>query len=374
MNELNNGNSDAENDFIAAPTMSDYVTRIAYLLDRYEKFTIEGFMTWMGNKPWASTVCTSATVSDMAFTIDKCIKVLLLILDLYDKKSLNTSIKQIEIVINFLEQILRCNWIAQYCHKGPGMVLDLESGPEIKLEEVVDRARWAYKVCDELRYDLIFSSPIVTCKDIFLENVLNQFKNAQEELQNIKEDLTEKQKIVKNKCKELQDGFIELGSNSLAHYFNRQAKEHDCWAKCWLGWYILSMIGLAVYLGWVFHSAFYSSLYNLTNNFQLIAIITAKVLALTAISSVVFFVSRNYKANKHQYIISRYRENLLKTVEYLMMVDNGQKEYKLALLSAAFNAVCSEKASGYVTTEDVEQSHGYFDPISMVQTLQKLSK
>jgi hypothetical protein len=98
---------------------------------------------------------------------------------------------------------------------------------------------------------------------------------------------------------------------------------------------------------------------------QIVSLTFAKLAGFAIASVLLVFVSSNFKAHKHHEALYKFRAMVLKTVELISIAKNLSSELQSTLILEAFRAVCSEKASGYITKEDVEPATKMFSDAFM---------
>lgn len=179
--------------------------------------------------------------------------------------------------------------------------------------------------------------------------------------------------------KSLQNVLVDLGRKSMASHFMGQAREHMIFSYLWLVASGFAFVILSAYVIFLFALSFLDtfSLFGIFSytgadtTSELVAFTSAKVLAFGVLSGLLVFCGKNFNAHKHQLALCNFRAMLLNTVELIAASRADREDLKLGLMLEAFRAVCNEKASGYVTKEDVETHPHISDILGMLKGVGK---
>ncbi len=147
----------------------------------------------------------------------------------------------------------------------------------------------------------------------------------------------------------------EAGVSQHAMHFKEAANEYSKNGKRWLTATVISAVlavGYTVFLFWLYME--YGNPDVKTGHSIQLAIL--KLLPLSILYSGLLWCAKNYRSQRHNYVISKHRHDALSTFEAFVKAA-GDEQTKNAVLIQATQAVFSPQASGFVS-QDLEGVQG----------------
>lgn len=160
--------------------------------------------------------------------------------------------------------------------------------------------------------------------------------------------------------------------------FGREAQEHEKKARNWLGWLIVSAIGLAAIVIMLLCVPLYdlALLKELTSGTTDSAMYISRFAALaikggilTAYAQLPLFLRKNYYAERHLEQANIHRRNVLKSLHAVYSVVSDEKE-RDKLLTIGATVAFSEPESGFITRKEGAGSDS-FNIESIIKSLSK---
>ena len=165
--------------------------------------------------------------------------------------------------------------------------------------------------------------------------------------------LGERQKEI-DRLSEIAKGLAE--STSIAHHaekFDEEADNNNKIARWWLGFTI--GLGVTAVIFAILNLTKFKDLYIATDLAQSIQFIFAKLVIFSILYYGIVFCSRNYKANRHNFIVNKHRFNALKTFEAFVAPTSGDPQTKNAVLLRTTETIFSPAVTGYLSKEPDNQ-------------------
>ncbi len=137
-----------------------------------------------------------------------------------------------------------------------------------------------------------------------------------------------------------------------ASYFKEQAIEHKKAARVWLfatgvlGLLTIAFGGLILYL--------FSSSKAPMEIQQSIQLSVVKLIIFSVLSTAAIWSSRIYKAHRHNYVISKHRQNALSTFEAFTAAASDEQTKNAVIVQAA-RSIFSCQPSGYITSSETSE-------------------
>lgn len=211
----------------------------------------------------------------------------------------------------------------------------------------------------ETQYDNFLTLSRLLLAEINLQNFLpEEYKEKLSELKNIKKSTDkilkdfEEQKIASEKIIRTASG-IEATSSSSSIFFT-QSEEHRELADKWFNaviaaFLILFFVFIAVFYGWGPLSKF--NVNNATDYRLLINAIVFKVIILSSLYFVLHQTIKNYKINKHLYVINKHKHNALSVYPKFVLAGDDT-ETRAMIASQAAKSIFEQMPTGYLEGDD----------------------
>lgn len=165
--------------------------------------------------------------------------------------------------------------------------------------------------------------------------------------------------------KDVRNAFSVEGASFSSNHFNEQADEHNAAANKWF-WAILVSITLAATLVIIlFHSADFKASDD-TDYTRLIQVSIFKLVLLSIAYLLIQQCLKNYKVNKHLYVLNRHRQLAL-SVYPLMANGTSDPEQANTIVGQAAKAVFDPGTSGYLNGEDNP------NPVNLTEVINKFA-
>ncbi len=138
-----------------------------------------------------------------------------------------------------------------------------------------------------------------------------------------------------------------------AEKFFIEAKNNNKFARLWL----VGTIGLGIItIGFaILNITLFKNLYTTSDLPQSIQFVFSKVIIFSILYYGLMFCSRNYKANRHNFIVNKHRFNALKTFEAFVAPASGDQQTKNAVLLRTTETIFSPAITGYLSKEPDNQ-------------------
>jgi len=146
----------------------------------------------------------------------------------------------------------------------------------------------------------------------------------------------------------------EVGVAQHNVHFKQEADDHKNIATKWLG--ATAILGLITVLFGVVSLYYFISLVPTLTPSQSIQIGVAKLIVFSVLFSALIWMGRIYRANRHNYIVNKHRQNALSTFEAFVKATSDDQT-KSAVLLQATQCIFSPQHSGYVPQERDSGTH-----------------
>lgn len=198
-------------------------------------------------------------------------------------------------------------------------------------------------------------SPIIAYsvrKGTDFEQLETNARRTVSEIQKIQQDLEEKgQAIVaetESTLEQVRKAAAEVGVAQHAIHFKNEASSHLKLSKSWL---IVTLILAFLTLGYGAFNVWYYSTHILTlSSSQAIQLGISKLVIFAVLYFGVVWSGKIYKAQQHNYVVNRHRQNALSTFETFVKAA-GEDQTKNAVLIQATQSIFSPQISGFTTQE-----------------------
>lgn len=168
-----------------------------------------------------------------------------------------------------------------------------------------------------------------------------EIKNKLKSVQDISTDASAKLAEINDILSKSKQAAGETGVAKYASYFKDESGAHERVAKGWF-WGVILMS--AVVMGWGVVLLFWITKDLKTGDAIQYSI--AKFVVLSALFYILVWVTKNYNANKHNYIVNRHRANSLNSFETFVKSTEDQGTKDAVLLQAA-QSIFNPQATGY---------------------------
>jgi hypothetical protein len=135
-----------------------------------------------------------------------------------------------------------------------------------------------------------------------------------------------------------------------ANHFKHEADEHKKGSYFWLGGAIVLAFAAAGYSLWSFRFAAIQGAEGSGSWWTHVAYVTSRLIVLSVIFFGMGWSARNYRAQRHNEVINRHRQNALRTFE-TFAVAATEPATKDAVLIAATKSIFEAQSSGYLEGE-----------------------
>lgn len=179
-------------------------------------------------------------------------------------------------------------------------------------------------------------------------------------LQELEQKKTELDGIVRA----ARDAAAKIGVAQFATKFEEISNDHATASKNWL-WATgaLSILTIAVALGFLF---FLPPLGEMKDAATIQRIIT-KLVVISIFYVAALWAARNYSAHRHLSVLNKHRQSALSTFETFVRATNDDQT-KNAVLLEATHCIFSPAATGYLGTDEVNQSSRIIEILKTVGT------
>ena len=172
------------------------------------------------------------------------------------------------------------------------------------------------------------------------------------EIEKIQQDLEEKgQAIVaetESTLEKVRKAAAEVGVAQHAIHFQNEASSHSKLSRYWL---IVTLILALLTLVYGAFNVWYYSTHMLTlSSSQAIQLGISKLVIFAVLYFGVVWSSKIYKAQQHNYVVNRHRQNALSTFETFVKAAS-EDQTKNAVLIQATQSIFSPQSSGFTTQE-----------------------
>jgi len=149
----------------------------------------------------------------------------------------------------------------------------------------------------------------------------------------------------------------EVGVSQHATHFKEAANDH---ARKSIYWLCATLLAAAITVGWGIATFFIHPLGSPPNNppttAQVIQFSLAKLIILSSLYYALVWCARNYRAQRHNFIVNKHRQNALSTFETFVKAAQDDPETKNAVLLQATQSIFSAQPSGYIRDESESES------------------
>jgi hypothetical protein len=151
----------------------------------------------------------------------------------------------------------------------------------------------------------------------------------------------------------------EVGVAQHATHFETEAKYH---LKQSFWWMISTIVLASLTIGWGITSFFLFPHSSEVNG--VLPAIISKLIILVGLYYGLVWSAKNYKSNRHNFVVNTHRQNSLKTFETFVKAAGSDNETKNAILLQATKTIFGYQPSGYVSNEaDSDNTPNYFEII-----------
>jgi hypothetical protein len=173
--------------------------------------------------------------------------------------------------------------------------------------------------------------------------IVAEMERAQERQ---KELFSKSQQDINDTLDKVRKAAAEVGVAQHSVHFKEQADEHLKKTRTWLIW--TGILAVLTLLFGVYNAYYYiSHIQDLTSS-QSIQIGIAKLIIFSILYSAAFWSGRLYKAQLHNYVINKHRQNALSTFETFVKAASDDQT-KNAVLLQATQSIFSLQNSGFVS-------------------------
>lgn len=193
------------------------------------------------------------------------------------------------------------------------------------------------------------------------KNSVNRFKSYETKL---KKALDDSKKFVelfekssKNILDDIKDKAAKIVVVKYAEYFNTEANNHRRGAYGWL------IGGIIFFLTAFVFGYYYNEILVISKTASISEIVQNTVIKLVLISVILSGIAlcvKNYKANRHNYIIYKHKVNALATFELFRDAAEGDESTKNVILIQAAQSIFSIPNTGYISSETDSHSSNKF--------------
>lgn len=200
---------------------------------------------------------------------------------------------------------------------------------------------------------LIERLSVLNLKPKEIDAQFSKLAESIKEVDKIKEDLQKKRDNIEVSLKEVRESLGEKGTIISRNDFQGQASEHNVLAGSWfiasissiLVTILLVIVLLSGVLGWLFPSLkLIPGNENILHNIQ---IILFKVVMLSIAYVVMYQSIKNYKVNKHLYVVNKHRQLALHVYPYMANATSNQEQSNSIVVQAA-KAIFDQGTTGYL--------------------------
>jgi hypothetical protein len=223
----------------------------------------------------------------------------------------------------------------------------------------------------------------ITTRNVFLENLQNQYGNAVtelayiaayykekveiesyqveaqnsiEEIRALKKELQENKELVTNELSEIlekaRQTISEVGVASHAIHFKNEATENLNESKNWL----IALICVVV-LTIIWGIACFFIHPESDKSSDIVQFTIAKLIIISGLYFALSMITKNYKAHRHNYIVNKHKQNSLNSFEAFVKGAGEDIQTKNAVLISATQSIFSAQPSGYSNQDpDTEPS------------------
>ena len=168
------------------------------------------------------------------------------------------------------------------------------------------------------------------------------------EIENIKKQILKYEQDAKKALESIQNNANKVGVSKYSSIFDKQADIHNKAASKWFGGIIILLIVVVVcsfslLFGW----------FNPPNDASwgiIVQFTTAKLIIFSALCIAISWAIKSYKANKHNEVLNKHRQNALEIFETFV---NGtsDEQTKNAVLLQAVQSIFAQQNTGYNDNE-----------------------
>lgn len=173
-----------------------------------------------------------------------------------------------------------------------------------------------------------------------LESLITELKEGREE---VKKTVAESHQILETS----KTAEAKIGVNHYAGLFRKQSRTYFIYSWIWLGFLVLAICAL-IKIGM---SDEFLKIDKEATPAEITEVVFKKVILISGIFYLIGLFSKNYRANKHNEIVNKHRQNALNT--FLIFVDSVQEgadknQTKNAVLLKATETIFSSQATGFL--------------------------
>lgn len=180
----------------------------------------------------------------------------------------------------------------------------------------------------------------------FVASAQQANRAAVERSDRAQEQLEEFERIVTSARTTLQKEAV----SEQAVYFQRQAEEHSKSGRLWLFATAVAASLVVILSAQSYIAASSPEKLAVLQTTQAVQLITAKLLLLSVLLAATAWCGKVYKAQRHNYVVNKHRENALRSFEAFVR-SAADAETKAAVLVQATTAIFAPQHSGFATTE-----------------------
>lgn len=242
-----------------------------------------------------------------------------------------------------------------------------ESNAPSQHRQINDGINNLYQQDLELLPPLIERTNILKLNPTDVENKVNEALQSIKEIEKIKNEAQKTKQNIDIAIKEVRDALGKEGSLISATDFEKQATEHQILSDKWLFGSIISLT-ITVILAIALFGGFFSSLSlaNIGNDYPRIAQVTIFKIVLLSIAYLMVYQSiKNYKINRHLYILNKHRQLTLSVYPLMAKATNDQEQSNAIVLQAA-KAIFEPGTTGYLDGDDNP------NPVNLTEIINKV--
>ena len=208
------------------------------------------------------------------------------------------------------------------------------------------------QVADQYQSSFQHVSPVVAYsvrKGTDFDRLERDARSALEEINRLRNEIEKQRTEIVGQAQaaleQVQRAAAQVGVAQHASHFKDEAAEHIKRSRAWL--IATALLGLvtAGFGAWSLY--FYATQAGLLTTSQSIQLGTSKLIVFSILYLAAFWAGKNYRAQWHNYVVNKHRQNALSTFETFVKA-SGDEQTKNAVLLQATKSIFAPQASGFV--------------------------
>jgi|DewCreStandDraft_4_1066084.scaffolds.fasta_scaffold03940_4 hypothetical protein len=175
------------------------------------------------------------------------------------------------------------------------------------------------------------------------------------ELDNIKKEMISKSKELNKILEDSKIAAGKLGVSEHSKVFAEQAKEHLIASRIWMVATILTglaTLGMAVWsISWFMKDFEQLKVTGYAIQFAITKLVIFSIMYFTLV-----WVARNYRSNRHNYIVNKHRQNALSTFKTFVDAVKDDPAIQNTILNKTTDCIFSHEITGYLPKEPESSS------------------